>query len=73
MGCILGEVYQKFILGEVDQNSVRESSLLRRAAPTDLELWADVSYEHPANDVVLFPQGLERAIAKFTHKLLHNS
>jgi len=40
-----------------------EFSVLHRSALTDLEIWAEFSYEHPANGVVLFPQGLERSIA----------
>jgi hypothetical protein len=46
-------------------DSMRESefSVLHRAALTDLEFWAEFSYDHPANGVVLFPQGLERSIA----------
>jgi len=40
-----------------------EFSVLHRAALTDLEFWAEFSYDHPANGVVLFPQGLERSIA----------
>ena len=46
-------------------DALRESdlSVLHRAALTDLEFWAEFSYDHAANGVVLFPQGLGRAIA----------